>query len=271
MPEPAPADLLDRYDCFLFDLDGVLYRGDEPVPEAREAVGAIRAAGRPIVFITNNSSRTPEEVAAVLVEMGIDARAEEIMTSALATAEHLRDRSGERAFVVGERGVRKALTEAGLIVLDGEPDAAELVVVGLDRSADYDRLKRACLLVERGAALVATNPDRTFPAPDGLWPGAGALLAVIVSATGSDPVVVGKPNAPLFEAARKLAGGDNPLVVGDRLDTDIAGAAALGWASLLVLTGVSREEDLATSEVQPTFVAPDLGLLSRPQPFATRD
>jgi HAD superfamily hydrolase (TIGR01457 family) len=270
MPEPAPADLLGRYDCFLFDLDGVLYRGDEPIPEARGAVEAIRGAGRPIVFITNNSSRTPEDVATVLVGMGIDARPEEVMTSALATAEHLRDRVGERVFVVGELGVRKALTDAGLILLDGEPDAAELVVVGLDRSADYNRLKRACLLVERGASLVATNPDRTFPAPDGLWPGAGALLAVIVTATGSDAVVVGKPNAPLFEAARKLAGGAHPLVVGDRLDTDIAGAAVLGWASLLVLTGVSREEDLATSDVRPTYVARDLGFLSG-RPSATRD
>jgi HAD superfamily hydrolase (TIGR01457 family) len=271
MPEPAPADLLDHYDCFLLDLDGVLYRGDEPIPRAPEAVEAIRAAGRRIVFITNNSSRTPEQVAAALVATGFDARQEEIMTSALATAEHLRDRAGERAFVIGERGVREALADAGLIVVDGDPDAAELVVVGLDRTADYNRLKRACLLVERGAVLVATNPDRTFPAPDGLWPGAGALLAAIVAATGSDAVVVGKPHAPLFEAARKLGGGDKPLVIGDRLDTDIAGAAALGWASLLVLTGVSREEDLATSEVQPTFVAPDLGPLSTLGPSATRD
>jgi glycerol 3-phosphatase-2 len=270
MPDRASDDLLDRYDCFLFDLDGVLYRGTEAIPGAAEAVIAVREAERSVVFVTNNSSRTPDEVADLLHATGIAARPEEVMTSALATAELLRERAGERAFVIGERGIRDALAAVSIEVVDGDPDRADLVIVGLDRSAGYPRLKRACLLVQRGAELVATNPDRTFPAPDGLWPGAGALLAVVVAATDATPVVVGKPHAPLFQAALRRAGGRTPLVIGDRLDTDIAGAVGLRWDSLLVLTGVTREEDLTTSDIRPTYVEPDLGVLLRSARAVTR-
>ena len=136
-------------------------------------------------------------------------------------------------------------------------------MVGWDRNADYGTLKTASMLVQRGAALVATNDDAAYPAADGrLWPGAGALLSVITTTTGVAPEVIGKPHPPLFLAARDRAGGGRPLVVGDRLDTDIAGAVALGWDSLLVLTGVTSRGDLAGSHVQPTHVADALSILS---------
>jgi HAD superfamily hydrolase (TIGR01457 family) len=257
-----PPDLADRFDAFLFDLDGVLYRGSEPIPRAPEAVAAVRRAGKAVVFVTNNSSRTSEEVAQKLRGMGIEARGNEVMTSALATAELLAERAGARAFVIGERGIREALLDAGLEIVDGDPERADLVIVGIDRTADYARLKRAALLVQRGAELVATNPDATFPAPDGLWPGAGALLAALVAATGAVPLVVGKPHPPLLRSALRRAGGGRPLVIGDRLDTDVAGATGLGWSSLLVLTGVTREEDLEASAIRPTYVARDLGVLA---------
>ena len=140
------------------------------------------------------------------------------------------------------------------------------MVVGLDRAADYAKLRTACVLVERGAALVATNPDRSFPAADGqVWPGAGALLAVIQLTTGATAEVVGKPEPPLLEAALRRAHGGVPLLVGDRLDTDIAGAERLGWDSLLVLTGITTRQDLARSSVHPTHVGDDLRvLLSEP-------
>lgn len=253
--------LADRYDCFLLDLDGVLYRGDQVVPGASEVVATLRTAGRRVVFLTNNSSRTPEDVTGRLVGLGIAADPSEIVTSALATADLLAGRGGGSVFVVGESGIRTALADAGLAVLDGEPDRADYVVVGWDRGVDYAKLRTASLLVQRGARLVATNADPSFPAPEGLWPGAGALLGVITATTGVEAEVVGKPHAPLFDAALRRAGGGRPLVVGDRLDTDIAGAAALGWDSLLVLTGISREEDLAGSDVRPTFVAKDLSAL----------
>ena len=253
--------LADRYDCFLFDLDGVLYRGDRAVPLAAEAVARLRSAGGRVVFMTNNSSRTPERVAQTLAGLGIGASPSEIVSSALATADLLASRGGGSAFVVGEEGIRTALSDAGVTVVDGQPERVDHVVVGWDRSADYAKLRTASLLVQRGAALVATNSDPSYPVPDGLWPGAGALLAVIVTTTGAVPEIVGKPHAPLFEAALRRAGDGRPLVVGDRLDTDIAGAAALGWDSLLVLTGVTGEADLAGTDVRPTYVAPDLSAL----------
>jgi HAD superfamily hydrolase (TIGR01457 family) len=249
--------LAARYDALMFDLDGVLYRGDGAVPHARETMAELRRADARVVFLTNNSSRTPEQVAAKLEAIGISARPSEVVTSALATADLLAARGGS-AFVVGQDGIRRALTDAGIRVVDGEPERVDHVVVGVDLEATYAKLRTACVLVQRGARLVATNPDRSFPASGALWPGAGALLAVITETTGADAEVVGKPFAPLFEAARARAGATSPLVIGDRLDTDIEGARALGWDSMLVLTGVSTREELDASGIRPTYVAEDL-------------
>jgi HAD superfamily hydrolase (TIGR01457 family) len=253
--------LAARYDALLFDLDGVLYRGDEPVPHATGTMAALRAAGARMVFLTNNSSRTPEQVAAKLTGLGIEADPVEVETSALATADLLATRGGGTAFVVGQEGIRRALADAGIRIVDGEPERVDHVVVGVDVEATYAKLRTACVLVERGASLIATNPDRSFPVPGALWPGAGALLAVVTETTGASAEVVGKPFAPLFEAASRRAGSTTPLVVGDRLDTDIAGAQALGWDSLLVLTGVSSRADLDGPAPRPTFVAEDLRAL----------
>jgi HAD superfamily hydrolase (TIGR01457 family) len=257
--------LAGRYDVLLFDLDGVVYRGDAPVAHAPETLDALRRAGCRLVFLTNNSSRTPEQVAAKLERVGVDASPSEVVTSALATADLLAERGGGTAFVVGRDGVRRALEAAGLRILDGEPDRVDHVVIGLDVEATYAKLRTACVLVQRGAHLVATNADPSFPAERALWPGAGALLAVVTATTGAMAEIVGKPHPPLFEAARKRAGASTPLVVGDRLDTDIAGAEALGWDSLLVLTGVSTRQDLTASSARPTYVAEDLrALLEEP-------
>ncbi len=212
--------LAARYDALLFDLDGVLYRGDEPVPGAPETMGALREAGAHVVFLTNNSSRTPEQVSAKLVAMGMHSAPAEVVTSATATADMLAVRGGGTAFVMGGDGVVGALRDAGLQVVDGEPEAVDLV-----------------------------------------WPGAGALVAAITTATGVEAEVVGKPHATLFHAALRRAGGLNPLVIGDRLDTDIAGATALGWDSLLVLSGVATEEEVTASPYRPTYVAPDVRAL----------
>lgn len=256
------ASLLQRYEAVLFDLDGVLYRGDRPIPGAAEAVAAIRDAGIGVAFMTNNSARTPEEVAERLRGVGIDASPHEVATSAAPTARMLADRGCRSAFVVGETGIRRALAQAGIEIRDADTPEADAVVVGWDRSADYAALRTASILVDRGAAFVGTNADASFPASDGTrWPGAGALLAAISTTTGVSPEVVGKPNAPLYLEARERAGGGRPLVVGDRLDTDIAGAAALGWDSLLVFTGISRREDLDGAAVRPTHVADDLSIL----------
>ena len=253
--------LAERYDCILFDLDGVLYRGEGVVPSAPPTLAALRVRGVRPVFLTNNSSRTPLQVAEKLRGIGIEAEPGEVVTSALATAELLAERGGGRAFVIGQDGVREALTGVGIRILDGEPEEADLVVVGYDGGATYGSLKRASLLVQRGARLVATNADGSYPAADGLWPGAGALLAVITTTTGAEPEIVGKPFAPLYEAGRRRGGGGRPLVVGDRLDTDIEGAARLGWDSMLVLTGVSGREDVERLGIRPTVIAEDVSAL----------
>ena len=164
--------------------------------------------------------------------------------------------------VLGEEGLRTALVAAGLTVVDTSAAKVETVVVGWDRGFDYAELAAASVLIQRGASLVASNADASYPVEDGLvLPGAGAILAAIQTATGARAEVVGKPNAPIFRAALDRAGGGRPLVIGDRLDTDIEGARRLGWDSLLVLTGITGRADLGAATVTPTYVAERLAEL----------
>jgi len=255
--------IADAYDAFLLDLDGVLYRGDRPIARAPEAVEGLRSLGKRLAFVTNNSSRTPEAVVAHLASVGVDAAPDEVETSALTTAATLHDRSVRRAAVIGEEGLRDALSSAGieLVPADAEPDA---VVLGWDRHVTYADLRDASLAVQRGASLYASNDDVSYPAPDGFtWPGAGAILAALEAATGVDAEVFGKPNPPILRAALERAGGGRPLVVGDRLETDIDGAANAGWDSALVLTGISTSAQAAAAPHPPTHVLEDLsGLLA---------
>lgn len=254
--------LVDGYDAVLLDLDGVLFRGDRPVPGAGAAVEAVRTHGVGVAFVTNNASRTPEQVVAKLASVGVIADASEVETSARAAAAILRGRGVRRVLPIGQEGILEALEEAGIgvVALDADPQA---VLVGLDRGITYEKLRDASLAVQRGAALIATNGDTTFPAEDGLWPGAGALLAAVVATTGATAEVLGKPAAAIFRSALARVGGRHPLVVGDRIDTDIAGASELGWDSLLVLSGVHGVADIAHHAAAPTFVADDVGALLR--------
>ncbi len=247
--------IVEPYRAVLFDLDGVLYRGAEPIPGAGATIECLRALGKGVAFVTNNSARTPEAVVEHLGAVGIEAAVGEVQTSALATAQLLAGRGVATAFVVGEGGLRTALSDAGVRVVDGELPDAQAVVVGWDRTVDYAKLRTASILIQRGAAFVASNADASFPAADGtLWPGAGALIAAIQTTTGVSAEVVGKPHAPVLEAALARAGGGRPLLVGDRLDTDIAGARGLGWDSVLVLSGISTLEDVAATGIEPTYV-----------------
>jgi glycerol 3-phosphatase-2 len=263
--------LADGYEAFILDLDGVVYRGDEPVPGAAEAITALRERGRRIVFLTNNSARTPEMVAEKLARLRISSDPEEVVTSAQAAATLVADTVGlpATAFVIGEEGVRRALTEAGLEVLDGRPDRADVVVVGWDRGADYDKLRRAALLVQRGARLVATNADASYPAPGGeLWPGAGALLASVETTTGARAEVAGKPHRPLFDEAVRRAKTSRALVVGDRIETDVEGAVRSGLDAALVLSGAAGPGDLLDAGALPVAVLEDLGGVLAERPAA---
>jgi glycerol 3-phosphatase-2 len=255
--------IADDYDTFLLDLDGVLCRGDRSIPRAGETVAGLRDLGKRLSFVTNNSSRTPETVVAHLASVGVGADPAEVETSSLTTAAILGERGVASAAVIGEDGLRTALEEAGieLIAMDAGPAA---VVVGWDRDVNYDDLRAASIAVQRGAALYASNDDASYPAPDGLtWPGAGAILAALEVGTGVRAEVFGKPNPPILRAALERAGGGRPLVVGDRIETDIEGAANAGWDSALVLTGISTRAEADTATHPPTYVLDDLaGLLA---------
>ncbi|MEP6758777.1 MAG: HAD-IIA family hydrolase [Actinomycetota bacterium] len=253
--------IADSYDAFLLDLDGVLYRGDEPVPGAAEAIATLRQLDKRLAFVTNNSARTPGAVVGHLASVGVNAEPPEVETSALTAAAGMRERGVASAFVLGEEGLREALRGAGIrsVPADDGPDA---VVVGWDRSVTYDTLRSASIAVQRGAALFATNADATYPAPDGFtWPGAGSILAALEAATETRAEVFGKPNAPILRAALARAGGGRPLVIGDRISTDIEGARRLRWDSMLVLTGISTRQDLRNAGITATYVVEDLSAL----------
>lgn len=262
--------LTDRYRAVLLDLDGVLFRGGRVVPGAPETVRELRTAGKRIVFLTNNSARTPEQVADTLAGLGIEAAPEEVVTSALPTARLLAesgDGPASTAYVIGREGVRAALARAGVDVLEGSPDRADFVVVGWDREVGYEQLRVASVLVRRGARLVATNDDASYPAPGGeLWPGAGALLAAVETASGTRATVVGKPHRHLFDEALDRAGTREALMVGDRVETDVVGAARAGIDALFVLSGATGRADLLDHDELPVAVGDDLRALLEDRP-----
>lgn len=258
--------VLDGIDGVVCDLDGVVYRGDEPVPGAAHALDRLRARGVRVVFATNNSRATVEQYVDKLARVGVAARPEEILTSAVVVGDVLAQRglAGASAIVVGGDGVRAALADAGVeVVDDASVTASDLVVVGWDPRFDYDAMRRASIAVRAGAQLIATNDDASFPAARELWPGAGAILASIEVASGARAEVVGKPNPPMMEAAaRRLDGARAIAVVGDRVETDLAGGRARGWTTVLVLSGVTTRARADELEPPPDAVVDSLAELA---------
>ncbi len=257
--------LSEGHDVLLLDLDGVLYVGAGAVPHA---VDALAAAGTPAAFVTNNASRTPDEVAGQLRSLGIPARPDQVTTSSQAGARLVLEHAGADATVlaVGGPGVRAALAEAGLRVLERPEDHPDAVLQGFGRQVAWADLCDVVVAVQAGALWVATNTDLTIPTERGLMPGNGSLVGAVRRAVAIDPLVAGKPERAIFDAAAARAGAARPLVVGDRLDTDIAGAVAAGMPSLLVLTGVSgpAEAFAAPPQHRPTYVGADLRALAEP-------
>lgn len=238
---------------FALDLDGVVWLAEDPIPGAREAVARLRAAGEPVVFVTNNSSQPLAVVEEKLARHGIPA-AGDVITSAMAAASLVAP--GERVLVCAGPGVDEAVRGRGAEpVLDGDADA---VLVGFHRDFDYERLRIAATAVRRGARLLATNDDATYPTPAGPIPGGGAILAAVVTATGVTPVVAGKPNAPMAELVRARL-GPTAVMVGDRPDTDGRFARLLGYRFALVHTGVTLAHEVV--DPVPDLVAADLGTL----------
>jgi phosphoglycolate/pyridoxal phosphate phosphatase family enzyme len=252
--------IVERLDGLVCDMDGVLYRGSESIPGAIEAVEALRARGVRLVFCTNNSRSTVEQYLERLHSLGIEAGPEEVLTSAVVTAEVLARRGGasRRALVVGGEGLSAALASIGIELTD-DPDSADLVAVGWDPAFDYVAMRRATRAVRGGADLIATNDDAAFPAGRNgdldLWPGAGAILASIEVASGRKAEVMGKPHRPMMEAAaERLAGARRIVIIGDRAETDLAGGEAMGWTTILVLSGVTSRADVETVEPKPDVV-----------------
>jgi 4-nitrophenyl phosphatase len=255
---------LGSFAGWILDIDGVLWRGARPLPGAREFLEELRRRGIPFVLATNNATATPAAVARRARGMGVDIRREQVVTSSQATAAFLAARLDRSAsvLVVGERALRSALRRAGLRP-SRHSDRARAVVVGLDRAATFGRLTEAAVAIRRGALFVGTNPDKTFPGEGGLVPGNGALLAFLEAATGVSPQVVGKPEPGLFRFASERLGArpSRTVVVGDRLETDIAGGRRAGMATILVLSGVATRQDLRRSSARPDWVfagLPDL-------------
>jgi glycerol-1-phosphatase len=264
--------LVDGHDLLLVDLDGVAYLGDQPIAGAAEALSAARSAGTRLIFVTNNASRPPAAVADQLMAMGVAAKPDEVMTSAIAAANELAGRlpADTPILVVGGAGVREALVAVGLRPVTSADDRPAAVVQGFAPDVGWAALAEACVALRAGAEWVATNTDVTLPSPRGELPGNGSLVAALVAATGMHPHVIGKPEPALFAAALAAGGGTKPLVIGDRLDTDIAGAHAAGLPSLLVLSGVSTALDLLLADQgsRPHFVGRDLRALSLRHPAA---
>lgn len=255
---------LDKYSSFLLDLDGVVYLNQQPIPDAVEFVKLLRNMGKKVLFLTNNSRYTRSQYREKLQGMGIESSEEEFITASVATANFLEenyDLAGKAVYFIGGKGLEEALSGTGLRLVAGEEGtAADFVVVGWDTELTYEKLRIACLALHAGAAFVATNSDATFPAPDGLWPGAGAIVAALETAAGREALVVGKPNPFMLEAALSLtrAKADSTLMIGDRLETDILGGWRAGLDTCLVLSGVARRTDLEGFEPQPDLVVESL-------------
>jgi glycerol-1-phosphatase len=267
--------LLDDHDLLLVDLDGVLYLGDQPIEGAAATLGVVREHHVAVAFVTNNAARTPDAVASQLRQMGVAAVTDEVVTSAMAAARLLAGDldPGAAVLVVGGDGVRQALLASGLRPVAGAADEPVAVVQGWSPEVGWPMLAEAAVAIRAGARWVATNLDATLPSPRGPLPGNGSMVAALATALGRRPEVVGKPEPALFETARALHRGRHPLVVGDRLDTDIGGARAAGLPGLLVLTGVSSPADLLTAgpDQRPDYVGRDLGALTVTHPAVDVD
>ena len=254
-------------DALVCDLDGVVYRGSQIVEGAAEALASIRAKGVKVVFATNNATHTVDEYRRRLERVGIPASNDEIVTSAVLTVEEIgrREADDSSIFLVGGAGLREACVEAGLRLVEGRAGrSAGVVIVSGTPDLTYDHIRDAAFAVRDGATFLATNADPTFPAADGLWPGAGAVLAAIEVASGRKAEVLGKPNRPMMEAIeRRLEGRARIGAVGDQPGTDLAGARSMGWATILVLSGVTDAMAVAALTERPDLVAADIAEVDR--------
>ncbi|PFG33409.1 HAD-IIA family hydrolase [Sanguibacter antarcticus] len=262
----SAAPLVEAYDLGLVDLDGVTYAGHDPIAHAADGLALARRAGMRLVFVTNNASREPGSVSDQLSSLGIPAASDDVMTAAQACATLLGDHvaPGSRVLVVGGAGLVTAVTEAGYVVVTSAEDQPAAVAQGFSPGLSWGDLAEAAYAVAGGAVHVASNLDLSLPTARGFAPGNGALVGAVSAATGVKPFSAGKPAPTMYAMAVARAGAERPLVIGDRLDTDLAGARAGGYPGFHVLTGVSsaRDDVLAAPGERPHFIGADLRSLT---------
>lgn len=252
----------------IFDMDGVLYRGDQPIEGAGEVVEYLKSKDIPFVLLTNNSTRNARMYREKLLKMGIDVGEDRIITSGYATARYLKRHFKKgKVFVIGEKGLVEEIKSIGWEMVSLEEakegwECIDYVVVGLDTKLTYERLKYACLAIRSGAKFIGTNPDTTYPSEIGIVPGTGSIIASLKASTDVEPLIIGKPNEPVYEIVREKLDADEIWVVGDRLDTDIAFARRINAKPIMVLSGINTLEDIEKSEFKPDLVLASIkGLL----------
>lgn len=260
-----PGMNLNNIKTLLIDGDGVLWRLNEPMPGLSRFFDVLDQRGINWALLTNNSTRTLANYVDKLRGFRIQATSEQIFSSASVTASTLQKRypPGTAFYVIGAEGLKQTLTDAGFAIHDGEKRPETVVagvVVGMDVDLTYRKLATATLLIRSGVSFVATNPDRTFPAPQGILPGAGSIVALLVASTDAEPEVIGKPEPAIFQAAMEhfSTTPETTAMLGDRMETDILGAHRLGIGTILVLSGVTRRDDLGGMDYQPDLVVDDI-------------
>jgi 4-nitrophenyl phosphatase len=251
---------MKSYKGYLIDLDGTMYRGTEQIAEAAGFINDLRKRDIPYLFVTNNSSRTPAQVADKLRSIGISTEDDQVFTTSMATANYIAEQKKDASvYVVGEEGIIEALKEKGMKLVEEQPD---FLVMGIDRDINYEKLSKACLAVRNGAVFISTNGDIAIPTEQGLLPGNGSLTSVVSVSTQVQPIFIGKPESVIVEQALRVLGvpKEETIMVGDNYDTDILAGINAGIDTLLVHTGVTTKERLKQYKEQPTHVVDTLDL-----------
>lgn len=242
-----------KYSGYLIDLDGTMYRGNEPIDGAATFIHKLNEKNIPYLFLTNNSTSTQENVAQKLTSMGIDTTADHVFTSSLATAKYIKQKkTSARCMVIGEQGLYDAIEKEGLTIAD---TSCDYVVIGLDRHITYEKLAQACLAIREGAIFISTNSDLAIPTERGFLPGNGALTSVITVSTGVKPIFIGKPEQIIMEEALEVLGTakNNTIMVGDNYQTDILAGINASIDTLMVFTGVTQHEEYPHLKIKPTY------------------
>ncbi|WP_251519299.1 MULTISPECIES: TIGR01457 family HAD-type hydrolase [Staphylococcus] len=250
---------MKAYQAYLIDLDGTLYKGDEPIDGAKQFISYLNQQRIPHLYVTNNSTKEPKDVVSKLQTMGIEAKEEEVITSALATAEYITELTpGASVFMLGGTGLSKALTDKGLVLKEDEH--VDYVVIGLDEQVTYDKLATATLGVRNGAKFISTNQDVSIPKERGFLPGNGAITSVVSVSTGTQPIFIGKPQTIIMDMALDILNMDlsDVAMVGDLYDTDIMSGINANIDTIHVQTGVTTKSEIEQKDIAPTYSFKDL-------------